>query len=161
MITISRRPDGGYRLETEQVVPCAREEVFAFFADAGNLNVLTPPWLHFRILTPTPIAMGEGTLIDYTIRLHGIPMRWRTRISAWEPGRRFVDEQARGPFLQWVHEHTFEDVPGGTRCRDRVNYRVPLGALAHGLLVRRDNLRIFAYRREQMEARFGAVPSSS
>ncbi|MFZ5787076.1 MAG: SRPBCC family protein, partial [Acidobacteriota bacterium] len=135
-------------LTSELVLPRPREEVFPFFADARNLERITPPWLRFRILTPGPIGMREGALIDYRLRIHGVPVRWRTRIAAWEPPFRFVDEQVRGPYRSWVHEHLFDAVDGGTLCRDRVEYAVPGGAVVARLLVRPDTERIFAYRRE-------------
>jgi ligand-binding SRPBCC domain-containing protein len=149
--------------ESEIVVPRPRPEVFAFFSDAANLQELTPTFLHFRLETPTPIAMAEGALIDYRLRVHRVPVRWRTRIAAWEPPRRFVDEQLRGPYRLWVHEHLFEEAesPPGTATRviDRVRYAVPggpLGTLADRLLVRRDVERIFAFRRQRLAERFGA-----
>lgn len=132
-------------------LPLKREEIFPFFADAGNLEAITPPWVNFHTLTPTPITMQAGTLIDYQLKIHGVPVKWRTRINAWEPPYRFVDEQLRGPYLKWVHEHTFEEQNGGTLCRDRVDYAVPGGWLIDKLLVRRDIERIFAYRRERIE----------
>jgi len=132
-------------------LPLKREEIFPFFADAGNLEAITPPWVNFHTLTPTPITMQTGTLIDYQLKIHGVPVKWRTRINAWEPPYRFVDEQLRGPYLKWVHEHTFEEQNGGTLCRDRVDYAVPGGWLIDKLLVRRDIERIFAYRRERIE----------
>ena len=95
-------------IERAQLVPQAAGEAFAFFADAFNLEAITPPWLRFRILTPRPIAMAEGALIDYRLALHGVPCRWHTRIDQWLPGRRFVDRQVSGPFRTWVHTHTFE-----------------------------------------------------
>ena len=137
-------------IDRAQLVPSPLEEVFAFYADVSNLEALTPPWLRFRILTPQPIGVGEGTVIDYVLALHGVPMHWRTRIERWEPGRRFVDRQVEGPFALWEHTHTFEELPGGTLIRDLVAYRMPLGAvgrLAHRLLIRRDLDRIFDYRR--------------
>jgi len=132
-------------------LPLKREKIFSFFADAANLEAITPPWVNFHTLTPTPIKMKPGTLIDYRIKIHGIPVKWRTRINAWEPPYRFVDEQLRGPYLKWVHEHTFEEKDGGTLCSDRVEYAVPGGWLVDKLFVRRDVEKIFAYRQERIE----------
>lgn len=140
--------------EGECLVPRDVEHVFAFFADAFNLERITPPWLHFHVLNPRPIEMRVGTLIDYRLRVRGLPMRWRTRISLWEPGKRFVDEQLKGPYRQWIHEHTFESVEGGTRVRDRVRYITPLDWLVHGVLVRPDIEKIFAYRTRAIEKEF-------
>jgi len=125
------------------------DEVFAFFSDASNLERITPRFLRFRIVTPLPIAMREGALIDYRLRLHGVPIRWRTLISAWEPTRRFVDEQLRGPYRLWRHEHTFEDRGGSTLVRDRVEYAHWGTALGERLMVRPSLERIFAYRTER------------
>lgn len=135
------------------------DEVFAFFADAYNLQYLTPPWLSFRILTPPPIEMRVGTLIDYRIKLHGLPVRWRTRITAWQPPHYFVDEQLRGPYKRWHHEHTFEHADGVTLCRDKVRYVVPGGPLSpaiHRLFVKRDIDRIFGFRMRAMLDHFEA-----
>lgn len=132
-----------------------RERVFAFFSDAGNLQDITPPWLHFEIVTPRPLAMAAGTLIDYRLRLYGVPFSWRTEIAAWEPPARFVDRQLAGPFREWSHEHLFMDVPGGTRVLDRVRYRPRGGALVHALFVGRDVRRIFAYRQARLLEWFG------
>ena len=143
-----------HTIEREQVVPQDADAAFAFFADASNLEAITPPWLRFRILTPRPIAMREGALIDYRLSLHRVPCRWHTRIDAWEPGRRFVDRQISGPFSVWDHTHTFEAVAGGTLIRDRVVYRMPLGPLgeiARRVLIGRDLERIFDYLREAIE----------
>lgn len=147
--------------EIELVLPRPRAEVFAFFSDAANLQELTPARLHFRLMTPPPIAMAEGALIDYRLRVRGVPVRWRTRIAAWEPPHRFVDEQLRGPYRLWLHEHLFEEADGGasTRVIDRLHYAVPggaLGTLVDRLLVRRDVEAIFAFRRERLAERFGA-----
>jgi ligand-binding SRPBCC domain-containing protein len=144
-----------WELRTRLRLPRPRPEVFAYFADAGNLEALTPPWLHFRILTQMPVAMGAGAVLDYRLRLHGIPVGWRTEITAWEPPFRFVDEQRRGPYRLWVHEHTFEEIPGGTRVADRVRYSIPGGPLVHRLLVARDLRAIFTYRSEVLLRRFG------
>ncbi|MCO6044964.1 SRPBCC family protein [Aeoliella sp. ICT_H6.2] len=148
MITIRTDPTnrGGYVLETETVVARPLEEVFAFFADAMNLERITPPWLQFQVVTPGPFDMHAGTLIDYRLKIHHVPVRWRTEIAAWEPPYRFVDTQLRGPYRHWRHEHQFEAVEGGTLCRDVVRYGVPGGALIHRLLVRRDVQQIFTYR---------------
>jgi ligand-binding SRPBCC domain-containing protein len=153
-LTIGR--DGGlFLLEAAQWVPRPLDEVFAFFADAGNLDILTPPWLRFQILTPRPIAMRAGALIDYRLRLHGLPLRWRSEITAWEPPHRFVDEQRRGPYRTWIHEHRFEPRDGGTLVRDRVRYSITGGALVERLLVRADLVRIFGYRQAKLRELFG------
>jgi ligand-binding SRPBCC domain-containing protein len=140
-----------YRLEREQNIRAGLDEVFDFFSAARNLEPLTPAWLRFEVLTPEPIPVAEGTVIDYRLRLHGLPLRWRSRIEAWEPGRAFVDRQIRGPYRLWHHRHEFASVPGGTLVRDIVHYALPLGPLgrlSHALLVQRDLERIFDYRRE-------------
>ena len=142
--------------KTELWLPRPPEEVFRFFGDAGNLNAITPPWLNFRIVTPTPVEMRAGALIDYKLRVRGIPLRWRTRITCWEPPRRFIDEQVRGPYRQWIHEHTFEARDGGTLARDSVRYAVPFDFLVHRWLVAGDIQRIFAYRTEELRKRFPA-----
>jgi ligand-binding SRPBCC domain-containing protein len=138
-------------LERQQRIEGPLEEVFAFYGDARNLERITPPWLGFEVTTPAPVAMGVGTLIEYRLKLHRVPVRWRTRIEVWEPPRRFVDVQVRGPYSLWEHTHTFEeDGPETTIIRDRVRYSIPfgpLGELAERLLVRRDLREIFDYRR--------------
>ena len=149
-----------WTLEREQVLPAPPDEVFALFADARNLEAITPPWLHFRVVTAGEIEMRPGTLIEYRLRLHRIPIRWLTRIESWVPGRRFEDLQLRGPYRLWHHTHTFEACDGGTRVRDRVRYALrlgPLGRLAHAAIVRRDLERIFDFRRDAVAARFAAA----
>jgi ligand-binding SRPBCC domain-containing protein len=159
MITITRNtgPGGGYVLETEMVLASPLEEVFDFFADATNLERITPPWLQFRVLTPGPIEMFAGQLIDYRLKLHGVPIRWRTEIASWDPPHEFCDTQLRGPYRLWRHQHYFEEVAGGTRCRDVVYYRVPGGPLIHWLLVRRDVETIFTYRAKVLRELFGSA----
>jgi ligand-binding SRPBCC domain-containing protein len=131
------------------------EPVFAFFADAGNLDALTPPWLHFRILTPLPIEMREGAIIDYRLRLRGVPIRWRTEITEWDPPRRFVDVQRRGPYTLWRHEHRFSSVDGGTLVEDHVRYRIRGGRVVHALFVRGDLERIFRHRQSRVRELLG------
>ena len=145
-----------FRFEASTFVPKPRAAVFTFFSDVANLEALTPPWLSFHIVTPLPIPMQGGTLIDYRLRVHGIPLRWRTRILVWEPEHRFVDEQLRGPYRLWHHEHVFEDVEGGTRMQDRVTYAVWGGALINHLFVRKDVEKIFTYRAQQLQQHFPA-----
>jgi ligand-binding SRPBCC domain-containing protein len=139
-----------YTLDQQQLVRRPLEDVFAFFASPENLQHLTPPFLDFRILTPVPIEMREGALIEYRISVRGIPLRWQTRIESYEPMRSFVDVQLRGPYRLWRHTHTFEATAEGTVVRDHVEYALPfgpLGQLVHALMVKRDLAQIFAYRR--------------
>jgi ligand-binding SRPBCC domain-containing protein len=126
-------------------VPAPLETTFSFFADATNLQRLTPGWLDFSILTPGPITMRAGLEIDYRLRLHGVPITWTSRIDVWEPGRLFVDRQIVGPYLWWRHEHRFERLGASTRVVDAVEYR-PRAAWITARMVRRDVERIFRYR---------------
>ncbi|MCA9027635.1 MAG: SRPBCC family protein [Planctomycetaceae bacterium] len=141
-------------------LPQPLEEVFAYFADAGNLEALTPPWLHFHIETLLPIAMAEGTLIDYRLKLRHIPIRWRTEITGWKPPYQFVDQQLRGPYREWIHTHSFEPHQGGTTVRDDVRYAVPGGRLIHDWFVGPDLRRIFEYRHKVLLDTF-ALPSGA
>ena len=141
------------RFATDIWLPRPRDEIFQFFSDAANLETLTPPWLNFHILTPS-IELRPGALIDYRLRLYGIPLRWQSEISRWEPPDRFVDEQRRGPYRSWVHTHTFVEERGGTRVADTVDFEVPFGWLV-GRLVMRDVRRIFAYRTATLLRLFG------
>jgi ligand-binding SRPBCC domain-containing protein len=136
--------------ESSLWLPRKREEVFPFFADAANLEAITPPSLTGHILTPRPIEMRAGTTIDYQLRIKGFPARWRTLISAWEPPFRFVDEQLRGPYRRWHHTHTFEEHDGGTLCKDRVEYDMLGGWLVNKFLVRGDIETIFGWRRKRL-----------
>lgn len=149
-----------YTLRREQMVPRPLEEVFGFFSDARNLQKITPPWLNFQILTPEPIDIQPGTLLEYRLKWHGLGIRWRTRIVTWNPPRVFTDEQVRGPYRLWHHTHTFTAESGGTRMVDVVNYQLPLGilgAIAHRFAVRRDLERVFDYRQQAIASAFGSA----
>jgi ligand-binding SRPBCC domain-containing protein len=138
-----------YIFEAELELPRPREEVFPFFAKAENLQTITPPSLGFRILTPLPIEMRQGTLIDYKISLHGVPMTWRTEITHWEPPFEFEDSQLSGPYKQWIHRHTFTDTGRGTTLmKDVVRYRLPFEPLGDVMqwLIHREVTGIFEYR---------------
>lgn len=152
-----------FELSTTIVVRAPLDTVFPFFADPGNLEALTPSFLSFRIVTAKPIAMQAGTRIDYRLKIHGIPVRWRTEITHYEPPRRFVDVQLRGPYRLWHHEHTFRSVPEGTEIGDRVHFLPkggPLAPLLVRLFVRKDVLAIFGHREKQIASRFGLVRST-
>ncbi len=143
-----------HELRREQVLDGTPDELFAFFADARNLEALTPPLLRFRVITPEPIDMGAGTFVQYRLRLHGVPVGWKTLIQAWEPPHRFVDVQVSGPYALWHHTHELSPV-GATQTRmvDTVRYAVgfgPLGELANRLLVRRDVEAIFDFRAREI-----------
>ena len=136
-------------------------QVFSFFADAHNLEILTPPWLSFQILTPGPIRMEIGTRIDYRLRVHGLPVRWQSEITAWEPPHYFVDEQRRGPYRLWIHEHRFQVLENCTLALDEVRYAVPGGSLVNRILVKRDLRRIFDHRQHQLQRIFGVAADSA
>jgi ligand-binding SRPBCC domain-containing protein len=136
-------------LRTRQLVRLELEATFAFFADAGNLQRITPPWLDFAITTPLPIEMQLGARIDYRLKLHGIPIQWQTLISEWNPPYSFVDEQIRGPYRLWRHRHTFTARDEGTLVEDEVRYQVLGGRLANPF-VQRDLSQIFRYRQEAL-----------
>jgi ligand-binding SRPBCC domain-containing protein len=157
-----------FELEREQRVARPRDRLFRFFSRPENLALITPPDLGFRLLTPSPVEMRRGRLIDYRIRLMGLPVRWRTLISSYEPPQRFVDEQLLGPYSFWYHEHLFESLDGGTLLIDRVRYALPLAAggplgdALHSLCIRPSLERIFDYRREVFASLFGApAPTQS
>jgi len=148
------RRNGWSTVEAQLFLPHPLEKVFPFFADARNLETLTPPWLRFEILTPLPIRMHAGALIEYRLRLHGIPLRWESEITAWEPQKRFVNKQRHGPYRQWIHEHTFTERDGGSEVRDFVRYSVPGGRLVDFLFVRHDARRVFEYRHSKLRDLF-------
>ena len=148
-----------HEINRSQIVGRPREEVFQFFADATNLERITPPWLRFRTVTPPPIQMNQGMRIDYALRIRGVPLRWTSQITAWEPPLRFVDEQIRGPYRVWVHEHRFEEIAAGTRVIDHVRYAVPGGALVQRLLVAPDLERVFDFRRDCLDTWFASGAS--
>ena len=144
-------------LERTQRLELPVERVFEFYAQARNLETLMPPWMGFAVITPGPIQMRPGALIDYRLKLHGVSVRWRTRIEVWEPPVRFVDVQVRGPYARWEHTHTFErDGEHAVVISDRVRYALPLGPLgqiAHAAFVRRDLKRVFDYREHAVAER--------
>ncbi len=146
-----------YILEREQIIQRSREEVFEFFADAGNLERITPPELNFHITTPQPIDVKKGTLIDYELKLRGIPLTWKTEITQWNPPFDFVDTALRSPYKQWIHLHTFEEgARGETIMKDIVRYRLPLeplGDIAH-FYVKKELKYIFDYRCKVIEEIF-------
>ncbi len=143
-----------HALDLEQRIARPLAEVFAFFSQARNLEHITPPWLRFNLVGEGPGQLSEGSLIDYRLRVHGVPVRWTSLIEVWEPGAAFVDRQLRGPYRLWRHRHEFMAAGRETIVRDQVRYALPLGGLgelAHELLIRRDLERIFAFRRRSIE----------
>jgi ligand-binding SRPBCC domain-containing protein len=147
-----------YVLRRQAFIPAPLDDVFEYFANARNLEQITPDWLRFRVLTPDPIEMNVGTRIRYRLRIAGIPVRWDTCIARWEPGRSFVDRQERGPYRLWVHTHSFEAMGDGVLMDDLVRYALPfgpIGRLAHALWVRGALAQIFDYRFERIREAFG------
>jgi ligand-binding SRPBCC domain-containing protein len=144
-----------------QLVHFPLQETFAFFSDPRNLELLTPAFLHFRFVHQPPPAVEPGTILDYRLRLYGVPLRWRTRIESVEPPIRFVDVQERGPYAMWKHTHTFRDIGGtATEMTDRVEYALPFGAvgeIANRLFVKRSLRQIFDYRQSELTSVLGAI----
>jgi ligand-binding SRPBCC domain-containing protein len=150
--------DKTYTLFFQQQVSRQLPEVFDFFSRAENLEALTPPWLNFKILKVEPQPVRQGTLINYSLRVHGIPLRWTSEIVEWEPQHRFVDIQLRGPYKLWRHEHRFETNNGGTLISDTISLALPLGLLgqlAYKIKVRSDVQEICSFRQEKIRALFG------
>ncbi len=149
-----------YRLQAAVLLPKPLEETFAFFADAHNLEKITPAWLRFHVVTPRPIAMHVGARIDYKLKVRRLPIRWQSEITAWRPPHRFTDEQRKGPYRLWIHEHAFRQVDGQTLAEDSVRYAVPGSGSVHWLAVKRDVERIFAYRKLKLREIFGAAATA-
>ncbi|GMV24916.1 MAG: hypothetical protein AMXMBFR58_09470 [Phycisphaerae bacterium] len=153
--------------QVQTTLACPIDRTFAFFSDPVNLEAITPPWLKFRITSALPIRVREGTLIEYALRIRGFPVRWKTRIAAWEPPHRFVDEQVSGPYTLWRHEHTFEPDPhdpGATIMRDRVEYAFHgwwLSPLINAVYVARDVKKIFDYRSRRTAELLGPGPRTA
>lgn len=146
-----------YRLYRRQLVGGTLEEVFSFFKNPGNLETITPPWLGFRVVSTTDPEVRKGTRISYRLKLHGIPMRWESRIAEYQEGEMFADAMLSGPYRRWYHEHRFRAVAGGVEIIDIVDYALPfgpLGRLAHVAMVRRQLEAIFAHRQETIARRF-------
>ena len=135
-------------------LPQSRDKVFAFFSDAQNLDLITPPWLHFRTITPGSGEMRLGMVMNHRLRLHGFPLHWRSKITAWDPPTRFIDEQVCGPYRLWIHEHRFEEQSNGTLVHDHVRYAVLFDSLIHRLFIRPDIERIFAFREKKLRQIF-------
>ena len=153
-----------FEINTKQYINKPLEVVFEFFSKPENLEMITPESLSFNILTPIPIRMEKGSLIDYTIRLFGIPIHWRTLISDYEPPFRFVDQQIKGPYTFWHHTHTFQSVDGGVEIIDKVKYSLPmgwLGTLAHSIWVRKDLEKIFEHRKTVVQNYFEIINIST
>jgi ligand-binding SRPBCC domain-containing protein len=149
-----------YELTDHFIVPANLDKTWDFFSRAENLARITPAWMHFRILTPGPLELKQDSLIDYRIRMHGLPMLWRTRIIDWNPPYQFIDLQIKGPYTLWHHQHTFKACDEGTACTDRVMYKLPggpVGPMVHALQIRRMLGEIFRYRRKVIRKELGWV----
>jgi ligand-binding SRPBCC domain-containing protein len=147
------------KLVYEQWIPKKVDEIFPFFAEAKNLEVITPPWLEFNVLGASTPDMREGTLIDYKLKLHGVNVRWQSRIESWEPNKKFVDFQTRGPYSYWHHTHEFKPMGEGTLMIDRIEYGLPMGSLGRavaGWKVDRDLEQIFSFRKQKIDELFAA-----
>lgn len=149
-----------FELTDHFVVSADLQQTWGFFSSAENLPAITPPWLGFRLLPREEKEIQKDSILNYTIKWMGIPIRWRTRIIDWTPPRQFIDLQIRGPYTLWHHQHTFEESADGTVCRDRVIYKVPvpvIGTVINAMLVRRQLVEIFEFRRKVIAERLGWV----
>ena len=139
-----------FKLNARQFIGRPIDEVFGFFSRPENLTLITPSNLHFNILTPRPLEMKQGAVIDYTIKIFKVPIHWRTLITTYDPPFKFVDEQLKGPDNFWHHTHTFKEVSDGVEIYDEVHYGIPfgpLGSLLHALWIKKDLNHIFEYRK--------------
>ena len=150
--------NGVRRYQTEMWVDAPIDKVFEFFSNPANLEQITPPWLKFKMVQPQYLSIGSGTIIDYRLRLHGIPITWQSEITEWNPPYHFTDVQRKGPYRHWVHTHEFNEAGTGTFIRDSVDYKVPGGYLVDRLFVRKDIERIFTYRKSKLRELMVAVP---
>lgn len=144
------RFENEFRLTAEITLPQKLEQVFSYFSAAKNLEELTPAFLKFKVATLEETPISSGTVINYNLRIHGVPIRWTSLISLWEPPFRFVDEQLRGPYRYWIHEHTFEESEAGVLVKDSIRYQVFGGSLVHDLFVKKDVMKIFMFRQEKL-----------
>ena len=154
LLPVITRENGEYVLCCRARIPRRRDEIFPFFSDARNLEKITPSLLKFKVVTTGEIEMKTGALIDYRLKIRGVPVKWRTEITAWEPPERFEDSQLKGPYRQWIHEHAFVDEGETTLMQDRVRYKVLGGAIIHWLAVKRDVVKIFTHRNQIMRDLF-------
>lgn len=151
-------------LTRQQHLEYPLEKVFAFFQSPENLALITPPWLNFNVLTPSPVVMKQGAVIDYSIRWVGIPLRWTTGITAYRPPYHFVDEQTRGPYTLWHHTHIFQERDGGTDMLDEVRYALPfgmVGRIVERYVVRRQLDEIFDFRFHAIQKIFSTLAKDS
>jgi len=158
MVNIEKLGLSKYKLSMITVIPERLEKVFDFFCRAENLNDITPKWLDFKFVTPPPKEMKAGTLIEYSLKIRFVRIRWLTEITVWEPPYRFIDTQLKGPYKMWVHEHKFEADGENTKMTDTVLYELPfgpIGEIAHILFVKRDVIEIFTYRYHRIREIFG------
>ncbi len=141
-----------YEFISDQWFPQPIDDAFAFFSQPHNLEQITPPWLRFHVVRAEN-ELHTGSNIEYRLRLHGVPMRWISEITAWQPPHLFIDTQLRGPYAKWHHQHRFFSEDGGTRIQDEVHYALPfglIGELAHKLMVRRQVEEIFEFRQRRL-----------